>query len=66
MVRTYVEAGGQSVQYTIADRATLLDAQRHPERYRDLVVRVGGYSALFTELSKELQDSIVSRAEGQM
>jgi pyruvate formate-lyase/glycerol dehydratase family glycyl radical enzyme len=66
MVRTYIEAGGQSVQYTIADRETLMDAQRHPERYRDLVVRVGGYSALFTELSREIQDSIIVRVEDQL
>ena len=58
----YVEAGGQSVQYTVADRETLLDAQKHPERYADLVVRVGGYSALFTELTRELQDSVIARA----
>ena len=64
MVRTYVEAGGQSVQYTVADKETLVDAQRHPDLYADLVVRVGGYSALFTELTKELQDSIIARAVG--
>jgi formate C-acetyltransferase len=66
MVRTYVEAGGQSVQYTIADRDALRDAQAHPERHRDLVVRVGGYSALFTELSRELQDSIIARVQDRV
>ncbi len=45
------------------DREMLLDAQRHPERYRDLFVRVGGYSALFIELSREVQDAIIARAE---
>lgn len=63
LVRTHVEAGGQSVQYNVVDSAVLRAAQRHPERYRDLIVRVGGYSAVFTELSQEVQDSIIARAE---
>ena len=42
----------------------LLDAQRHPERYRDLFVRVGGYNDLFVDLSKEVQDAVVNRAQG--
>ena len=63
LVRTFVDAGGQSVQYTVVDRDMLLDAQRHPERYRDLFVRVGGYSALFVELSREVQEQIIARAE---
>jgi formate C-acetyltransferase len=66
MVRAYIDGGGQSVQYTVADTEMLLDAQRHPEKYRDLVVRVGGYSALFTELSSELQGTIIARVEGRM
>ena len=66
LVRTYVDAGGQSVQYTVVDREMLLDAQRHPERYRDLFVRVGGYSALFVELSGEVQDAIIARAEQEL
>jgi pyruvate-formate lyase len=63
LVRTYVEMGGQQVNYNIVARETLLDAQTHPERYRDLWVRVGGYSARFVDLSKELQDEIVARHE---
>jgi formate C-acetyltransferase len=66
LVRGFVELGGQSVQYLVADRDALVEAQRHPERYRDLLVRVGGYSALFVELSREVQDSIIARAEQQL
>lgn len=45
------------------DRATLLDAQAHPERHRDLVVRVAGYSAMFTELAEGIQNDIINRTE---
>ena len=51
------------MQFNVVSRETLLDAQRHPEKYRDLVVRVAGYSAFYTELSKEVQDLIISRTE---
>ena len=44
-------------------RETLLDAQKHPDKYRSLVVRVAGYSALFTTLSRSLQDDIINRTE---
>ena len=49
------------VQFNVVSRETLLDAQAHPEKYKGLVVRVAGYSALFTTLSKSLQDDIISR-----
>jgi len=65
LVRTSIEAGGQSVQYSVVDREALVDAQAHPERYQDLIVRVGGYSARFVDLSKEVQDTIIARAEGE-
>jgi formate C-acetyltransferase len=63
LVRTYVELGGQQVTYNIVDNQMLLDAQKDPEQYLDLWVRVGGYSARFVDLSKELQDQIIARAE---
>ncbi len=63
LVRTYVESGGQSVQYNVVDAATLRAAQKDPREYRDLIVRVGGYSALFVDLSEELQDTIIARAD---
>ncbi|MHB1134953.1 MAG: pyruvate formate lyase family protein [Chloroflexota bacterium] len=63
LVRAYVDAGGMEVQYTVVDAEAMRRAQQHPEEYRDLIVRVGGYSAIFVELSKELQDSIIARAQ---
>jgi len=51
------------VQFNIVDKATLLDAQKHPENHPDLIVRVAGYSAYFVDLSKGLQDSIIARTE---
>lgn len=54
---------GYHVQYNIVSRETLLDAQRHPEKHRDLIVRVAGYSAFFNVLSKKTQDDIIGRTE---
>ena len=51
------------MQFNVVDRATLIDAQKHPENYKDLVVRVAGYSAFFTELCKDVQDEIIARTE---
>jgi formate C-acetyltransferase len=51
------------VQFNVVNRETLLDAQKHPENYKNLVVRVAGYSALFTTLSRSLQDDIINRTE---
>ncbi len=63
LVRTYILLRGQAVQYTVVDNEALKEAQKHPEKYRDLIVRTGGYSALFVELDKETQDTIIARAE---
>jgi len=63
LVRTYIMLGGQSVQYTVVDNEALKEAQKNPDEYRDLVVRTGGYSALFVELDKATQDSIIARTE---
>jgi formate C-acetyltransferase len=63
LVRGYVDAGGQEVQYNVVDQEALRRAQEHPEEYRDLIVRVGGYSAIFVDLSKDVQDSIIARGE---
>ncbi len=54
---------GFHVQYNVVSRATLLDAQKHPEKHRDLIVRVAGYSAFFNVLSKTTQDDIIERTE---
>ncbi|MBR2765956.1 MAG: glycyl radical protein [Blautia sp.] len=63
LIRTYFDQKGMHMQFNVVDRQTLLDAQAHPENYRHLVVRVAGYSALFTTLSKSLQDDIINRTE---
>lgn len=54
---------GFHVQYNVVSRDTLLDAQKHPENYRNLIVRVAGYSAFFNVLSKQTQDDIIERTE---
>jgi formate C-acetyltransferase len=54
-------AGGMQVQYNVVDAAVLLDAKRHPERHRDLVVRISGYSAYFNDLTEEMKDEIIAR-----
>ena len=51
------------MQFNVVSRETLLEAQKYPDKYRSLVVRVAGYSALFTTLSRSLQDDIINRTE---
>ena len=63
LIQTYFDQKGSHMQFNVVDRETLLDAQAHPEKYAHLVVRVAGYSALFTTLSKSLQDDIIRRTE---
>jgi len=63
LVRTYFDRKGSHMQFNVVSRETLLDAQKHPENYKSLVVRVAGYSALFTTLSRSLQDDIINRTE---
>jgi formate C-acetyltransferase len=63
LVQAYFRRGGFQVQFNMIDSATLRDAQAQPEKYRDLVVRVSGYSALFTGLSEIAQNEIISRME---
>ena len=63
LIRSYFDQKGSHMQFNVVDRETLLDAQKHPEQYKHLVVRVAGYSALFTTLSKSLQDDIINRTE---
>ena len=63
LVQTYFEMKGSHMQFNVVSRETLYDAQKNPEKYKSLVVRVAGYSALFTTLSKSLQDDIINRTE---
>ena len=62
-IRGYFDQKGMHMQFNVVDRDTLLDAQKHPEKYKSLVVRVAGYSALFTTLSRSLQNDIIARTE---
>lgn len=61
--RSFIDMGGWHVQYNIINVETLLEAQKSPEKYRSLLVRVAGYSAFFVELDKKLQDDIIKRTE---
>ncbi|KNZ40259.1 glycyl radical protein [Acetobacterium bakii] len=63
LVRSFFDHKGMHVQFNVIDKKTLLAAQKDPDKYRDLVVRVAGYSAQFTVLAKEVQDDIISRTE---
>lgn len=63
LLRTYCETGGYLVQFNIIDADTLRDAQKNPQQYRDLLVRVATYSAYFVELSPRLQNDIIARTE---
>jgi len=61
-LKTWAELGNWHIQFNVIDRDTLLDAQRNPEEYYNLVVRVAGYSAYFVDLPKGVQDDIIARA----
>lgn len=65
LLLTYCEKGGYHVQFNFLSADTLRDAQRHPELYRDLLVRVATWSAFFVELSGKVQDDIIARIEFQ-
>jgi formate C-acetyltransferase len=63
LLRGYFALGGYHVQFNVVSADTLRDAQKHPENYQNLIIRVAGYSDYFVRLSKELQDEIISRTE---
>ena len=63
LVKGYFERGGFQVQFNMVSTEKLKDAQKHPEKYRDLVVRISGYSVYFTDLSEVAQDEIISRSQ---
>jgi formate C-acetyltransferase len=66
LIKAYFDQGAAHVQFTILDRETLIDAKAHPENYRNLVVRVAGYSAFWVELGPDLQDEIISRSQHEV
>lgn len=63
LIRTYFNLDGHHIQFNVIDKQTLINAQRSPEEYKDLIVRVAGYSDHFRNLSKALQDEIIERTE---
>lgn len=63
LVRSYFNMDGHHIQFNVIDRETLIQAQKHPDEYKDLIVRVAGYSDHFRNLSKALQDEIIERTE---
>ena len=65
LIRTYFKFGGHHIQFNIVDTATLHDAQQHPEEYRDLLVRVAGYSDYFNDMTEQLQNEIIARTENE-
>ena len=63
LTRAYLNNGGMHIQFNMLDAQTLRDAQEKPELHKDLVVRVGGFSAYFVQLTTEVQDDIIARTE---
>ena len=63
LVKTYSDLGGYHIQFNVVSKEVLLDAQKHPEEYRDLLIRVAGFSAYFVELQPLVQDEIIERTE---
>jgi formate C-acetyltransferase len=63
---TLLGNGATHVQYNFLDKQMLLEAQKHPEQYKDLIVRVAGYSAYFVNLTREVQDDIIRRTEQEL
>lgn len=63
LIRTYFSYGGHHIQFNIVDTETLLDAQAHPDNYRDLLVRVAGYSDYFNDMNEQLQNEVIARTE---
>ncbi len=63
LIKTYLNRGGFEIQINVVDREVLVDAQAHPEKYSDLVVRIGGYSDYFIHIGKSMQDEVILRTE---
>ena len=63
LIRTYFSQGGKHVQFNVVDKETLLESQKQPEKHRDLIVRVAGYSAYFVNLGRPVQDEIIKRTD---
>ena len=66
MIDQYFAMGGNQMQFNVVSKKTLLDAQKNPDKYANLLVRVAGYSAYFTQLSKDVQENIIARTEEKL
>ena len=62
-IRAYMDLGGWETQFNVVTSDVLREAQKYPDNYRDLVIRVAGYSAYFTQLEAELQKDVMERTE---
>ena len=63
LIRSYMRKGGYHVQFNVVDTKMLRDAQAHPENYRDLMVRVAGFTQYWVEIGKAVQDEVIARTE---
>ena len=63
MTKTYFGQGGMEIQYNVVDAETLRKAQKNPDEYHNLVVRIAGFSAYFVDMTAEMQEDIIARAE---
>ena len=66
MIDQYFAMGGNQMQFNVVSKKTLLDAQKNPDKYANLLVRVAGSSAYFTQLSKDVQEDIIARTEEKL
>lgn len=66
MIDQYFAMGGNQMQFNVVSKKTLLNAQKNPDKYANLLVRVAGYSAYFTQLSKDVQEDIIARTEEKL
>lgn len=66
IIDQYFAMGGNQIQFNVVSKKTLLEAQKDPDKYANLLVRVAGYSAYFTQLSKDVQEDIIARTEEKL
>ena len=66
LIKTYLDRGGFEMQINVVDKETLIKAKENPESYKDLVVRIGGYSDYFTRISEKMQDEVILRTEHEI
>ncbi len=66
MIKVYLTNGGKHIQFNVVDKPTLLAAKADPKTYRDLIVRIAGYSAYFVQLNEQMQDEVIARVEHKL